>query len=1115
MARAPEASIAKACWRFVSSGSTSDDVLSKGFDNRDDVVVVKASHLSGLEALVSRTERCLHPIQRVEWCSALRSPPRPSKSAPPSAIDAVNRTIAEHLARVAARLGGEDDGGGDDSWIFRDEDGGTRVHLVGKSYAKCASSPAVAWKDWGRVSAAFEKTPTVTVGRCAQCDFRTLVGATPPSDACPECHAIGMKWAQLKLSSAEVWLPARVSRVYAIENTRISCWNIELIRNNLLMTSRTLRRARDLEGVHFEDYCVGFRSPIDAGILQACVLKGGSGAQDLSMPHLLAVATVALPPAGPDPASLLKDHQRRILAFFASNKGEGAGEKAAIMCVGTGLGKTMTSIALARQMVGEGDEALLVVVGAPILLENFNKGIENLHATRQDDPPRLVALHDVAEAAPFGAKRAGVFVQTPLRERDVSRLENVLSKQSRPIVLIVDEAHNFRNQGGGFEIVKDLSRACGDHSYRIAMTGTPVFSVRKLGDKSNLSSIVQIVTARSSGRVVKDYRELRQFTLSPSSPYVPIAWSMTKTDAFPQQVYRSHTAVVDPTVYREYVRRGVDWHDELKRFQRVSRSSPQQRRDVLSCVMRSLEDHQREGCKDLIKEMTREDDPNAEAGISALVSKFDPSSSDPSAYFTPAGLVRIKSCVMEAILGMDYLGGGGMEAAEFENIPFYHTNFRMQLEAPPFVRTPVGDGGTAVALNVNEWTYEIEREGAREHLSVSDVNLEPDEQQMRALRASDLYDPKAVEHLEMRVLLCAVSPAVRTGLLLLWRALTTRALPIVFHGEYLNDCIVTFYKAALRLVRLKSKIDGNEVDLTGACALVTGTSVHIGDKQVGGSDTTQTRATALERFGHGLVDILCFSGVLAEGVNIVSNARFVSNARSVSTLEKFESEECSLVLDLDEKDALVYAFAWTDDAEGKHSTSFKTLRTIEAVEGETPGPNDEFALTGGAVEGSWNCFVRFEAAGPWKAATDSKAGKIKDALAKCYVQNFVAPVRQFCHLHAMWNTTRAEQAEGRVVRTDSHPRIYQRGKLERDRANVYSPSPPYAHGQVEIHQVLCVRPPRGEVATGDEMRRRISARHADDTIALQEELATNRRADRKKSCVRGPARHAEGGMPKG
>lgn len=1112
MARAPEATIAQACWRFVSWGSTNDDVLSKGFDDNDNVEVVKTSHLNGLETLVSRVERCLYPIQRVEWCSALSSPPRPSKYPPPSAIDAVNKTMAEHLARVAARLGGEDDDGGDDSWIFREQDGGARVHLVGNSYAKYTSSPVVAWKDWGRVSAALEKNPTVIVGRCAHCKFHTLVDATTPSDACPICRAIGMKWTQVKLSSAEIWLPARMSRVYAIENMRISCWNIELIRNNLLMMSPTLRQARDLEGVHFADYCVGFRSPIDTAILQACVLKGSVDPQDLNMPNLLAMATIALPPATPDPASLLKDHQRRILNFFAKNKGDKDGKKAAIMCVGTGLGKTMMSIALARQMVVDEkqepkQEALLVVVGAPILLENFNKGIENLHATGQDGPPSLVALDQVgADPSAFGPERAGVFVKTPLREIAVSQLKGVVAKQSRPIVLIVDEAHNFRNQGEGFEFVKGVSRACGDDSYRIAMTGTPVFSVRKLGDKSNLSSIVQIVTARSNGRVIEDYRDLRQFTLSPSSPYVPIAWSMTKTDAFPQQVYRSHTTIVDPAVYRDYVQRSVDWHEELKRFKIIS--NPRQRRDVLACVMRSLEDHQREGCKDLIEQITnQEEDSSAEKGISALVSKFDPSISDPRKYFTPSGLVRIKSCVMEAILGMDYLGGGGAGAAEFENIPFYHTNFRMQFKAPPFVRRSMGDRGTAVELNFNEWKYVIERDGTRETVGVGNAGLEPDEQQMRALRASDLYDPGAVEDIEMRVLLCAVSPPVRTSLLLLWRALTTRTLPIVFHGEYLNECIVTFYEAALKLVRLKSKIDNDSVDRTGACALVTGTSVSIGGEPLSGSDTTKMRSNALKRFKHGLVDVLCFSGVFAEGVNIVSNARLIS------TLNTFEASnlvlDLELVLNLDEKDALVYAFEWKDTV--KRSTAFKPLRTIEAVKGETSGPG-EFELASGAVKSPWNCFVRLELGGALKAANEDDAGKVKEALAACYVQNFVAPVRQFCHLHAMWNTTRAEQAEGRVVRTDSHPRMYHRGKIKKTR--VYSPMPPYAHGQVEIHQVLCVRPTRGEVATGDEMRRRISARHADDTIVLQEELATNRRADLEKSCVRASAKHAEGGMPK-
>lgn len=71
-----------------------------------------------------------------------------------------------------------------------------------------------------------------------------------------------------------------------------------------------------------------------------------------------------------------------------------------------------------------------------------------------------------------------------------------------------------------------------------------------------------------------------------------------------------------------------------------------------------------------------------------------------------------------------------------------------------------------------------------------------------------------------------------------------------------------------------------------------------------------------------------------------------------------------------------------------------------------------------------------------------------------YHLNRLPPVRHFCHIGMLWNSTSMRQAEARVIRRNSHPMNFD--------LNGYPQWPMY--GEIEVHTVLTVGPPnRDEV----------------------------------------------------
>ena len=239
---------------------------------------------------------------------------------------------------------------------------------------------------------------------------------------------------------------------------------------------------------------------------------------------------------------------------------------------------------------------------------------------------------------------------------------------------------------------------------------------------------------------------------------------------------------------------------------------------------------------------------------------------------------------------------------------------------------------------------------------------------------------------------------------LLNEVVAKKELPVVFHCGRLDPGIESLYDILLRdRKETKARISPRTY------ALITGESAWIGTEQQRGEEDGSTPTEIVQRhFRAGKIDVLCFSRVAREGVAFVVKAPLARQPAS---------------------------FRRGVDADGPPTLSLASDGRVGIVNRMLRDKR-----------------VQFEKAVPCYAVPFDDAIEIGDK----YVHDAMPAVRHFCHVGMTWNFATMRQAEGRVMRRDSHPRQHD---------DVVAP---FLHGVLRVHTIVTIRPEASAFSTHDE-----------------------------------------------
>ena len=282
---------------------------------------------------------------------------------------------------------------------------------------------------------------------------------------------------------------------------------------------------------------------------------------------------------------------------------------------------------------------------------------------------------------------------------------------------------------------------------------------------------------------------------------------------------------------------------------------------------------------------------------------------------------------------------------------------------------------------------------------------------------------------------------------------------------------------------------------------MTGEDIILDDVVMNG--VPNARALVLTMFRHGLIDVLCFSAVFSESVDLRSAARFTDLLKLTEEGDSSPYETLKVHVHNNTDGFGVYEISYKLRAMNmKEGTNMKERTTLtkplRSFEHAIPKNVEKQHLTRNTISASSTNedpeFLVLDR--DWFYRHKNLKNTSSTLM---LIQNTTQPVHHLCHLHAMWNITTEDQANGRVVRSNSHPLLYVRHV---NGAQAIRPKEsPFHNGIVTIHNIVSRVPkaePRKEceqIKTGDEVRRKIAMRHilqSQDTITTLSENKTEK-----------------------
>ncbi len=1057
----------------------------------------------------------------------------------------------------------------------------TPFYLLGRS-AAAYGSVYLPWKEFSR-----KLTSQLVVHRCSECQWYTF--EYPPSGECPICRQekdfhtftltfLGTRYTENKkaITSREklgnslspvfnddnfitrIRVPL-LDRLLVVDNNRIGMWNIRQLKMDLLVRPRRLRSNTMIRA---SEYYVGYNMPVELQLFRTCLSRQNriSSQEVENFLYRISKFGSARPADDNQNNYKLRTQQSKIVDFVKENWSRATG--GAIMCIGTGMGKTRLSLATAEVITPPEKQLFCVIIG------NINNEVHQngkyqsgfnfeFYQRWAGAEGHVFAKVSTVDAVKSDAQFGFVVDSNIMHSEDDRRFKELLKaigkkkkSDEQTMVLIVDEAHNFRNtKTVGFKRVFEL---CDTNlfSYRLILTATPVFrgAPRKKSDTNespDLDAMIQLATGNHTIR----HQGLRQFTGEDESAYVPIVWLMSKMGGYPQLRFLTHDVDISKKAFDELCREREDDVSAYLKYFDINEPSRQEFFKKAQSLISLPEE---------LKAIKNASEFVARVGIYLL----DPKSAETAS--------KLRSVIRDNA-GSDYPDFS--EFADLTDAPnanyFYHKNFLAQLKP------------------VEKDTYEAE------DLFQTSRYYSPLEKQSDA--DFEMLIPMMVEA-------CNILKDV----------LRMEATPIVFHSEYVSGCLTTFYKefllkymtdraqpprwvpveedeiqrekfaeydeadwlkkkndASSRYVRVKSLYyfessdaqtfrllrsrpaadrvivddelakqireacaadstmlsfsDGptdetldfarvmlqkkTEVDVTnkcvsvpvytylrkrtaspGVCALVTGEEIMLDGVEM--NDDPSARALVLTMFRHGLIDVLCFSAVFSESVDLRSAVRLTDLLKltEAGSDSPYETLKVHVHNNADGFGVYDISFKLRNMKDQERTTLTKPLRSFEhAIPRNVSGRYLTANMISASSTKEDSDFLVLDK--DWFYRHEHLKNTSSTLM---LVQNTTQPVHHLCHLHAMWNITTEDQANGRVVRSNSHPLLYVR-RVNGVRHDIQPKESPFHNGIITIHNIVS-RVPKAEpskeceqIKTSDEARRKIAMKHI---LQSQETITT-------------------------